>query len=400
VFQELASAASQTIFGSAFAADGLRDTDWYRVTLPYPATITWGGRAEFPAFFSIRNGVCQGDELARAVVRSPCEGPAVTSIRVPAGSYNLVVVPSDYWSGAVCEDVSEYAATLEVKCEATGACCAAGQCTILTNAECAASGGMYVGDNSACDTTSYLAAPCETPFESIELSGQPGPQCDGCQVDVPLGFEFVFYGRRYSRAWLSANGFLSFGPSGLQGNNPHPIPRNWNPNAVIAPWWTDLVSVFQGSVRYQTLGDPGSRRFIAQWTRVPRAFDVDENTFQAVLHEADGSIVFRYGTVSPTIFMDQTTIGVENADGTAATNFDAMSPLSGTCLRFAAFAPGPVCPPACAADFNASGAVTVQDIFDFLAAYFGMDPRADVNGSGGLSVQDIFDYLAAYFGGC
>jgi hypothetical protein len=33
------------------------------------------------------------------------------------------------------------------------------------------------------------------------------------------------------------------------------------------------------------------------------------------------------------------------------------------------FQPGPP-QPACPADFNNSGAVSVQDIFDFLAAYF------------------------------
>jgi hypothetical protein len=54
----------------------------------------------------------------------------------------------------------------------------------------------------------------------------------------------------------------------------------------------------------------------------------------------------------------------------------------------------------CAADFNCSGAVSVQDVFDFLAAYFSGDARADFNGAGGVSVQDIFDFLAAYFAGC
>jgi hypothetical protein len=56
--------------------------------------------------------------------------------------------------------------------------------------------------------------------------------------------------------------------------------------------------------------------------------------------------------------------------------------------------------PNCRADFNGSGGVTVQDIFDFLAAYFGNDPRADINDSGDVTVQDIFDYLSAYFTGC
>jgi outer membrane protein assembly factor BamB len=57
-------------------------------------------------------------------------------------------------------------------------------------------------------------------------------------------------------------------------------------------------------------------------------------------------------------------------------------------------------PQPCAADFNNSGTVSVQDIFDFLAAYFASDSRADVNASGAVTVQDIFDYLLVYFAGC
>ena len=54
----------------------------------------------------------------------------------------------------------------------------------------------------------------------------------------------------------------------------------------------------------------------------------------------------------------------------------------------------------CAVDFNQSGAVTVQDLFDYLAAYTNGDPRADFNGVGGLTVQDVFDFLGALFIGC
>ena len=53
----------------------------------------------------------------------------------------------------------------------------------------------------------------------------------------------------------------------------------------------------------------------------------------------------------------------------------------------------------CPQDFNENGLVSVQDIFDFLAAYFGNDCRADFNNTNGISVQDIFDFLAAYFTG-
>ena len=54
----------------------------------------------------------------------------------------------------------------------------------------------------------------------------------------------------------------------------------------------------------------------------------------------------------------------------------------------------------CAADYNGDGSPTVQDIFDFLAAWFAGNPAADFNGTGGIAVQDIFDFLASWFGGC
>lgn len=57
-------------------------------------------------------------------------------------------------------------------------------------------------------------------------------------------------------------------------------------------------------------------------------------------------------------------------------------------------------PGACVADFNHSGDVGLQDILDFLSAYFDAALTADINGSGAVSVQDVFDFLAAYFAGC
>jgi hypothetical protein len=54
----------------------------------------------------------------------------------------------------------------------------------------------------------------------------------------------------------------------------------------------------------------------------------------------------------------------------------------------------------CPADFDCSGGVGVQDIFDFLNAWLSLDPRADFNGVGGVTTQDIFDFLNAWFAGC
>ena len=57
-------------------------------------------------------------------------------------------------------------------------------------------------------------------------------------------------------------------------------------------------------------------------------------------------------------------------------------------------------PAQCAADFNGSGGISSQDIFDFLAAWFNLDPRADFNGVNGINAQDIFNFLSAWFAGC
>lgn len=61
----------------------------------------------------------------------------------------------------------------------------------------------------------------------------------------------------------------------------------------------------------------------------------------------------------------------------------------------------PVQPPtACPGDFNHSGAATVEDLFDYLASFFGNQPAADVNHSGDVTVQDLFDFLEGYFLPC
>ncbi len=54
----------------------------------------------------------------------------------------------------------------------------------------------------------------------------------------------------------------------------------------------------------------------------------------------------------------------------------------------------------CAANFNRSNGLTVQDVFDFLSAWFDGDLQADTNGDGRLSVGDVFLFLSLWFAGC
>ena len=61
----------------------------------------------------------------------------------------------------------------------------------------------------------------------------------------------------------------------------------------------------------------------------------------------------------------------------------------------------PVCEKTpCVGDFNGDSVAGVQDIFDFLAAWFNSSPLTDVDNSGSVSTQDLFTFLASWFAGC
>ena len=58
------------------------------------------------------------------------------------------------------------------------------------------------------------------------------------------------------------------------------------------------------------------------------------------------------------------------------------------------------CSRLCPADIDASGALNTGDIFWFLTLWFSGSPQADFNHADGVTVQDIFDFLAAFFTPC
>lgn len=54
----------------------------------------------------------------------------------------------------------------------------------------------------------------------------------------------------------------------------------------------------------------------------------------------------------------------------------------------------------CNVNFNHDDVVSVQDIFDYLAAWFAGLPSAEFDGQAGVQVTDIFAFLASWFAGC
>ena len=132
----------------------------------------------------------------------------------------------------------------------------------------------------------------------------------------------------------------------------------------------------------------------------------DTNRTFAVTAGTQYYILVGRAATTPAFFSSQYQLTFTAAAGTAGAccsgTICTPTTIEGCVAGFVAGATcDPVNPvPCCPANFNQVGGLSVQDIFDFLAAYFGGNPNADFNQSGAITVQDIFDFLAAYFSGC
>lgn len=133
---------------------------------------------------------------------------------------------------------------------------------------------------------------------------------------IELGFSFSFYGRQYSRAHVSSNGFLAFGDLASGGYwQSQALPDPLLPNNLIAGFWGDLNSP-AGNIRYQTSGSAGSREFTVGYYDVGLFWLAHGNpraSFEMILHEGIDDIEFQWLSTPSEDFAHS--IGIENADG-------------------------------------------------------------------------------------
>ncbi len=156
-----------------------------------------------------------------------------------------------------------------------------------------------------------------TPFNFVNISGAGGGSSvltgiDDGAVALTLPFSFTFYGTPYTNVCVSSNGAVYFvtDPNICTQFNNATINDFQNQDLsstaapgnlpAIFPFWMDLTFADPGagSVFYQTLGNPGNRRFVVQWQGVFPQGDGATVTFQAILAEGTNSITFQYQTVN------------------------------------------------------------------------------------------------------
>jgi hypothetical protein len=324
----------------------------------------------------------------------------------------------------------------------TGACCTnAGACTVTTQAACTTT---WRGASTVCipNTCPIITEVCSNGgFEqggfggatdsftwNTAVSGGPGSlsQRDGTMARTGgFAHHLLTYGADAigGNAAVSQNSVTDGGMTSLQENTP--LFATFHGKYILGPGGVGfhVLRILNGSgaivlstpLGVINAGTNGTYQTYTTATLTVPAFGAPPNDVYSAfieLNVAAGAFV----GASAEAYIDDVSIS-----GTLVTG---GGPANGTCCR------GSVCSittqaactaganggavwssattcndvanqttPCCKADFNNNGSLAVQDIFDYLNAWFAGDATADFNG-GGLAVQDIFDYLNAWFAGC
>jgi hypothetical protein len=159
-----------TVCGTSWADGGMRDTDWFEITIDEPTKLSFTVESEFYVglitglFETYTPGVVGCDQLAGPINPSAmgqeCEKLTVTYDALP-GTYWWFVGPTG-WDGMPCSQFTDYVATMSCEpWEVRGACCddVTGACT---------------------DNVIYQDCPAPNRFTMDELCSEINPPCGGC----------------------------------------------------------------------------------------------------------------------------------------------------------------------------------------------------------------------------
>src|SRR3990167_1563725 len=114
---------------------------------------------------------------------------------------------------------------------------------------------------------------------------------DALSSQITMPFIFNFGGYETDKIKISSNGalFLDKGGSGVSTSVPTALPTATY-YACIAAFWNDLDPSIGGTIKYETFGSVGSRRFVVEFANVPQYGQANTTTFQIKIFESDHSV--------------------------------------------------------------------------------------------------------------
>lgn len=171
------------------------------------------------------------------------------------------------------------------------------------------------GSGGTITRTTYESQSVALSWTDVMTTGLVVAQGDDTYSLINLGFSFEFYGNEYTQAYVSSNGLISFGSPNADYSN-SAIPSSFVPNNAIYVFWDDLYPVgdVYGNIYFEQID---AATAVIQWQNVSHCCSTGSpETFQAILNGADNSITLQYLDVTAS---SSATVGVENNDGTAAT---------------------------------------------------------------------------------
>lgn len=129
---------------------------------------------------------------------------------------------------------------------------------------------------------------------------------------LDFGWNFPFYGREYNSIRVCTNGWASFTNNTQVWTPQGQFPNGNDPEALIAPLFTDLYPPAGGAIWFYTNAD--DRIAVISWINIAHisAQDGPRFTFQFIL-TGNGRIKMQYNNV-PNIPNRQCSIGIQNAD--------------------------------------------------------------------------------------
>ncbi len=325
------------------------------------------------------------------------------------------------------QSISDMELYFEPDSSLIGSCCIGSSCLLTSTEDCAARGGLYGGNGSACvsyngTTSSYTGGAINMPGINHDSNGTitvpDAFTVEDVEVDVNITcpaqgdirlvlvkdnamVTFTNHGRNGYKpdatAGLGLSGVYTFSDAGttsiFEAALGASIPAGTYRPAAFANINSGLRASFQG------------KSAAGVWTLIAASDGVSSsvvNSWTLRLKHGGSSAcatVCCRGATCSTAFASAAECEAAMPQPLFPGVHSAYLSASTTCN-----APGVATTPCCFANFNHNATLEVQDIFDFLNAWFAGQKIAIPGGdgdTGGLAVQNIFDFLNVWFaGGC